>query len=118
MGGADCRSRANAGVNSGERTRTPVEVQFGPFVLDVVQHRLTRNGSEIHLTPMAFNLLALLVAEAPRVVPKQELHERLWPRTFVSEATLLGLVKELRRALDDREARDHPHGEPRRLRFW
>ena len=95
-----------------------MEVQFGPFVLDVVQRRLTRNGSEIHLTPMAFNLLALLVAEAPRVVPKQELHERLWPRTFVSEATLLGLVKELRRALDDREARDHPHGEPRRLRFW
>ena len=82
-----------------------MEARFGPFVLDSEQRRLTRAGTAVHLTPMAFNLLALLVAEAPRVVPKQELHERLWPRTFVSEATLLGLVKELRRALDDREAR-------------
>jgi len=82
-----------------------VQTRFGPFVLDIGQRRLTREGSAIHLTPMAFNLLALLVDEAPRVVTKQELHERLWPRTFVSEATLLGLIKELRRALDDREAR-------------
>ena len=34
---------------------------------------------------------------------KTELHERLWPGTFVSDATLVGLVKELRRALDDRD---------------
>lgn len=80
-------------------------VRFGEFVLDVEQRTLIRNGAGVHLTPMAFNLLALLVDEAPRVIPKQELHERLWPRTFVSEATLLGLVKELRRALDDRAAR-------------
>jgi DNA-binding winged helix-turn-helix (wHTH) protein len=80
-------------------------VRFGDFVLDVEQRRLTRNGTDVHLTRMAFNLLALLVAEAPRVVPKQELHERLWPDTFVSEATLLGLVKELRLALEDRQAR-------------
>jgi hypothetical protein len=44
----------------------------------------------------------LLVNEAPRVVPKSELHERLWPGTFASDATLVGLVKERRRALDDR----------------
>ena len=52
---------------------------------------------------MAFDLLALLIQEAPRVLRKEELHERLWPETFVSEATLVGLIKELRRALDDRD---------------
>jgi hypothetical protein len=31
------------------------------------------------------------------------LHERLWAGTFVSDATLVGLVKEVRRALDDRD---------------
>src|SRR5262249_1679021 len=40
---------------------------------------------------------------APRVIRKHELHERLWPGTFVSDAALVSLVKELRRALDDRE---------------
>lgn len=80
-------------------------VRFGPFVVDLQRRQLLREGQkEVHLTPKAFDLLALLVAEAPRVVPKAELHERLWPGTFVVDATLVGVVKELRRALDDRDA--------------
>jgi Transcriptional regulatory protein, C terminal/FHA domain len=59
----------------------------------------------VHLTPLAFTLLELLIAEAPRVFTKEELHGRLWPDTFVSDAALTSLIKELRRALDDREAR-------------
>jgi hypothetical protein len=39
---------------------------------------------------------ALLSEEAPRVVRKNELHARLWPGSFVSEATLVGLGKEVR----------------------
>ena len=57
-----------------------------------------------HLTPKAFDLLALLIARAPAVVPKPEIHAHLWPGAFVSDATLAGLVKELRRALGDDHA--------------
>ena len=78
-------------------------IRFGPFALDSDRRQLTRGGDDIHLTPKAFDLLVLLVDEAPRVVRKAELHERLWPGTFVSDATLVGLVKELRRALDDHD---------------
>ena len=63
-----------------------------------------RDGADVHLTPKAFDLLALLIERAPAVVSKTEIHSHLWPGTFVSDATLLGLVKEVRRALrDDRE---------------
>lgn len=71
--------------------------------MDVVRRQLTRGGAEIHLTPKAFDLLALLIAEAPRVVPKPELHERLWPGVFITDATLAGVVRELRRALGDQD---------------
>ena len=81
-----------------------VTVRFGAFGLDADRRQLTCEGADVHLTPKAFDLLALLVNEAPRVVRKAELHERLWPGTFVSDATLVGLVKELRRALDDRDS--------------
>jgi DNA-binding winged helix-turn-helix (wHTH) protein len=81
-----------------------VSVRFGPFELDSERRQLLRDGGEVHLTPKAFDLLALLIDEAPRVVRKDALHERLWPGTFVSDATLVGLVKEVRRALDDRDA--------------
>jgi DNA-binding winged helix-turn-helix (wHTH) protein len=79
-------------------------VRFGPFTLDAGTRQLLRGTAAIHLTPKAFDLLHLLVSEAPRVISKRELHDRLWPGTFVSDASLTGLVKELRRALDDRDA--------------
>ena len=80
--------------------------RFGPFSLDRQQRSLMRDGRTIHLTPKAFDLLLLLVDQAPRIVAKAELHERLWTGTFVSDATLVGLIKELRRALDDRDTSD------------
>jgi two-component system KDP operon response regulator KdpE len=82
-------------------------VRFGRFTLDSSRRQLTRGDAVVHLTPKAFDLLVLLCSEAPRVVPKATLHERLWPGTYVSDATLIGLVKELPRALDDRD-RDAP----------
>jgi DNA-binding winged helix-turn-helix (wHTH) protein len=77
--------------------------RFGSFALATDTRRLTRAGDDLHLTPKAFDLLALLVDAAPRVVPKAELHARLWPDTFVTDTTLVGLVKEVRRVLGDTE---------------
>jgi DNA-binding winged helix-turn-helix (wHTH) protein len=74
-------------------------IRFGPFVLHRDRRRLIRDGTEIHLTPKAFELLVLLVARAPAVVSKAEIHAHLWPATFVADTTLVGVMKELRRAL-------------------
>ncbi len=57
------------------------------------------NGRPLRLTPKAFDLLKILIDEAPRVVSKTDLHRRLWPETFVTDAALTCLVKELRRVL-------------------
>ena len=77
-------------------------VRFGLCELDLARRQLLRDGREVHLTPKAFELLTVLVDAAPRVVKKAELHERLWPNGIVSDAMLVGLIKEIRRALDDR----------------
>lgn len=79
-------------------------VRFDVYVFDRDRRRVTAGGAEVHLTPKAFDLLGLLIEEAPRVVTKATLHQRLWPDTFVSDATLVGLVKELRRMLPARES--------------
>ncbi len=65
---------------------------------------MRRHDTVVHLTPKAFDLLVLLIGEAPRVVTKSELHQRLWPGTFVSDASLVGLIKEIRRELRDRDS--------------
>lgn len=81
--------------------------RFGPFELDPGRRQLSREGQVLHLTPKAFDLLLLLVEAAPRVVPKSGIHQQLWPAGVVTDATLAGLVKEIRRALSDEE-RERP----------
>lgn len=80
-------------------------MRFGPFTLDHDTRQLTRDGREIHLSPKAFELLAALAQERPKVLSKAVLQQTLWPDTFVAEANLSNLVAEIREALDD-DARD------------
>jgi len=79
-------------------------VSFEPFTLDAGTRLLLRdpNQQPVHLSPKAYELLCVLVDARPRAIAKSELHERLWPSTFVSEATLASLVAELREALCER----------------
>jgi DNA-binding winged helix-turn-helix (wHTH) protein len=81
-----------------------VSLQFGAFVFHADRRQLLHDGQDVHLTPKAFDLLALLIQRSPAVVPKADIHAHLWPGTFVSDATLAGLVKEVRRALGDDRA--------------
>ena len=74
---------------------------IGTFVLDEETRQLLRDGREIELSPKAFVLLRVLAEARPRALPKDELQEKVWPDTFVSEANLSVLVSELRRALGD-----------------
>jgi DNA-binding winged helix-turn-helix (wHTH) protein len=78
-----------------------VTIRFGPFTLDLDARQLTREGDEIHLEPKAFDLLAALVLDRPKVLSKRVLQDRLWPGTFVAEANLSNLVAGLREALGD-----------------
>jgi DNA-binding winged helix-turn-helix (wHTH) protein len=78
-----------------------MRIRFGEFTLDTDSRQLRWGDAERHLSPKGFDLLRLLVENRPRALSKAELHERLWPSTFVSEATLSSLVAEVREALGE-----------------
>ena len=71
-------------------------IRFGEFEFDGDAHRLRRGGNEVRLDAKAFNLLGILLSRRPAVVPRKELHERLWPHTFVTGANLSSVVSQLR----------------------
>ena len=78
-----------------------MRLHFGGMTFDADTRQLLRGGAEVHLSPKAFELLRVLVDNRPRALSKNELHEHLWPATFVSEATLASLIAEVREALGD-----------------
>lgn len=81
---------------------------FGGHRLDLAARQLFRGAAEVHVSPKAFDLLRLLVERRPEALAKNEIHDHLWPGTFVTEANLASVVAELRRALED---------QPRNSRF-
>ncbi|HVJ27139.1 MAG TPA: FHA domain-containing protein [Vicinamibacterales bacterium] len=85
-------------------------IRFGAFAIDADARQLLKDGREIPLRPKAFELLLILVNNRPTAMSKAELQGLLWPDSFVTEANLPGLAKEIRHALDD-----DPH-QPRFLR--
>lgn len=87
-----------------------MRLRFGECIFDSETRVLVREGSIVHLTPKAFDLLELLLARRPRVVPKSEIVAHLWPASYVSEGSLANLVSEVRTAVGD------PPREPRYLR--
>jgi DNA-binding winged helix-turn-helix (wHTH) protein len=78
-----------------------MRVSFGEFSFDSELRELTSRRSLVHLSPKAFQLLALLIERRPRAVSKEDLYAHLWPATFVEEANLKNLVVEIRAALGD-----------------
>ncbi len=74
----------------GPTTMPEVSYRFDDFVLDCDTRQLLRAGAEVHLSPKAFELLRVLLANRPRAVSKAELLECLWPSTFVEETNLAG----------------------------
>ena len=74
---------------------------FGECEFDSGQRVVRRHGRAIPLSPRALQLLELLLDRRPEAVAKTEILERLWPGTFVSDASLHNLVTEVRAALGD-----------------
>jgi DNA-binding winged helix-turn-helix (wHTH) protein len=78
-----------------------MKIRFGECLLDGDTRQLFRGVKEIHLAPKAFELLILLVVNRPRALSKRELHDAIWPSTFVSEDSLARLITEIRVAIGD-----------------
>ena len=83
--------------------------RFEDFELDLGAHRLCHKGRAVHLEPIPFRLLCLLVERRGQLVTREEIIERIWGKgVFVdSENSINTAVRKIRRALnDDRETRD------------
>ena len=89
------RSAQEAGPNAAE---PPLEI--GDVLLDRAQRRVSRNGTEIHLTPTEFDLLVTLATSPRTVLTRERLLAEVWDWVDASGTrTVDSHVKALRRKL-------------------
>jgi adenylate cyclase len=75
------------------------EYAFSGFTLNLHRGVLRDGRGAVDLRPKAFHLLACLVENAGRVMPKEELLDTIWPDVTVTEDSLTQCIGELRRTL-------------------
>jgi len=73
--------------------------QFASFRLFPRERRFFVDERAVKLEPKVFDTLLMLVENQGRLVEKDTFLKKLWPDTFVEEATLAHSISELRRAL-------------------
>jgi pimeloyl-ACP methyl ester carboxylesterase/DNA-binding winged helix-turn-helix (wHTH) protein len=74
---------------------------FGDYELDTRLHELRSAGEPVRIEPQVFDVLAYLFASRDRLVPKEELLDRVWGHRYVAPTTLNSRIKHARQAVGD-----------------
>jgi predicted ATPase/DNA-binding winged helix-turn-helix (wHTH) protein len=88
-------------VSENSQHAPDVSFVFGPFSLFPGQRLLLEEGKPVRLGSRALLILIALVERAGELVSKEELIARVWPNTFVEEASVRVHIAALRRILGD-----------------
>ena len=78
-----------------------MRLKFDAWEVDTDRRLLTHGSAPVSLSPKAFDLLVTLAQHHEKAFSKGELHQLLWPQTFVSDGSLTILVAEIRDVLND-----------------
>ena len=80
---------------------TPAELRIGDLSIDVSGHAVTRDGQEISLTPLEFDLLACLAQNPRKVFSRELLLEQVWGYRHAADTRLVNVhVQRLRAKIE------------------
>ena len=95
------RHSAQAASPQGEQV-----LEVGPLRLDLGRREVTVGGSEVHLTPLEYRLLALLARNAGKVLTHRQILKEVWGPPYASETQYLRVfMAQLRRKIEADPAR-------------
>ena len=105
IGELQARLRVALRRHAGAQPNEPV-VSFADITVDLASRRITRGSEEIHLTPIEFRLLAVLLNNAGKVLTQRQLLSQVWGPNAVEHSHYLRIyMGHLRQKLEIDPAR-------------
>lgn len=88
------------------RSRSPEAaspvIEFGLVIVDLSRRRVTRDGAEVHLTPLEYRLLTVLVGHPGKVLTQRNLLREIWGPSYIESSHYLRVyVGHLRQKLEN-----------------
>jgi two-component system, OmpR family, phosphate regulon response regulator PhoB len=82
-------------------------LRYADLLMDLASHRVTRNGTSVHLGPTEFRLLRVLLERPGRVFSREQLLDAVWGRESEIEPRTVDVhIRRLRKALNEDGRRD------------
>ena len=76
-------------------------VTIGNLLVDTVNRKVSREGTQLHLTPIEWQILATLLASAGKTLTHQQIFDAVWGRQFGSPQQYLRVhITNLRRKIE------------------
>lgn len=76
-------------------------LQFNDICIDTHNQLLIKSGEQFPLAPKVYDLLVFFCLNSHRVISKDELMEKVWSGTIVTENAISRTLVKVRKALDD-----------------
>jgi two-component system KDP operon response regulator KdpE len=107
FGVGELLARLRAALRRASRGEEGSQVfEHGPLKIDLAARRVLLAGSEVHLTPIEYRLLAVLVRHAGKVLTHRQLLKEVWGPSHVEHCHYLRIyMAQLRKKLEENPAR-------------
>lgn len=77
-------------------------IEFGNIAVDLSRRQVLRDGQEVHLTPIEYRLLSLLISQPGKVMTQRALLREVWGPSYVDSSHYLRVyVGHLRQKLEN-----------------
>lgn len=86
---------------AGESLARAIEYCVGDLIVNMQRERVTREGHDIPLAKLSFDLFAALIRNAPDLVSIESLMQQVWPGLVVGPEAVSQRIKLIRNALED-----------------
>ncbi len=93
-------SHANSGKEEKSAEESSDIVVMGDAVINLKKATVEKNGKEVPLKAMEYKILVYLLRNPNRVIPKDEIFEKIWNTQFVGDVTLNVHIRHLREKIE------------------
>jgi two-component system KDP operon response regulator KdpE len=101
FGVGELLARIRAALRQAARSPSGQMLVLGPSTIDLEKRQASRDGAEVHLTPIEFRLLARLARHLGMVVTQRDLLTEVWGPTHAAHSHYLRIyMKQLRDKLE------------------
>ncbi|KJB87092.1 chemotaxis protein CheY [Paenibacillus sp. E194] len=89
-------------VSSYQHTTQKVVYQSGPFSLDLIAKRFTKNNQSIDLTPTEFSLVQFFMEKEEMTLSRDVLLDHVWGKDYMGDPKIVDVnIRRLRQKIED-----------------